>query len=230
MKQFWALLLFILSGCTTAPLWAEEMKQIALTSQLISDFDYTGVADLQFAINGVNYTGTATAPFKTYLSIKINLPKNTSILKIKTCGRSVPPIINPVGVYEYVYQPRPHLEEGFCLMYIDVLNKDGTIKSAEIDFLDKEDMTAFSTCNGVTTQEKGASICQVPVDKKGRGFLNVIQVAEDVDAITSKGCPIMKCTAIWCYWQTQAGDCYYRMVGLKNKQIFRLVTRGYLEN
>lgn len=222
---------FFLTACTSTLAWSDDMKPAPLTPQTIADWDYIGLADLQFSIDGINYTGTASVPFKVPTTIKFNLPKNTSILKIKTCARSVPDIVNPPsGIYEWIYSQRSHLEEGFCLMYVDALNKDGTLKSAEIDFVDKENMKAFSTCNGVTTEAKGSSICQAPIDKKERGFLNLVQVAEEVDAIAKPGCAPMKCTAIWCYWLSQPGDCYYRMVGLKSKQIFRLVVRGYLEN
>jgi hypothetical protein len=192
---------------------------------------YTTIADLQFSIDGVLYTGLATVPHKVPRTFKFNIPKDTERLVIRTCHRSLT-ILNPKeGWYEWLYQQRYRLEDsGFCLMFVDVLSVKGTMKSAEIDFTDSNlQMEAFSTCNGVgNAKVTGATICQAPVIKTG--LTQLIQMSEDVDAISKEGCAPMKCDMIYCYYIMSPGDCWFRMVGLKSGKKFRLVTRGYKEN
>lgn len=217
-------LALLIISCATAPVIPVFADSSVVTKRI-------GVADLQFSIDGVMYTGLATVSHKVPRTFKFNIPKETERLVITTCHRSQT-FLNPKeGWYEWLYQPRFRLEDsGFCLMFVETLTAKGVQKSAEIDFTDATmNMAAFSTCNGIGYNKTvGATMCQAPV--VNQGLMQLVQMPEAVDAISKDGCAPMKCDNIWCYYVMTAGDCWYRMVGLKSKQAFRLVTRGYTEN
>jgi hypothetical protein len=213
----------LFAGCATAPLVAADIPSFA--SVPIDGFKYNGPADLQFTIDGIGYIGTATVPHKVPRTFKFNILKNTERLVIRTCHRSIKFDNPPAGQFEWLYQPRFKLEDaGLCLMFVDAITKEGVLKSAQIDFTDKENMIAFSSCNGITVESKGASLCQAPI-----GLLQMLQVSEDVDVVNKDGCQPIKCTGIWCYYIMSANDCWYAIRGLKTGTRHRLITRGYKE-
>jgi hypothetical protein len=109
-------------------------------------------------------------------------------------------------------------------MFVDAVTKDGFIKSAEIDFTDKETLTAWNNCNGSIETTKGAGICQADV-----GLKQMLQVTEPVDVVTNENrCNPMTCTGIFCYYLMSPNDCIYAVKALKSGERYRLVTRGYI--
>lgn len=220
----------ILLLCTLIASCATPLVPVFAESNVITS-NYKGPADLQFTIDGVAYTGLATVPHKVPYTFKFNIPKDTERIILTSCHRRWP-ILNPKeGWFEWLYQQRYRLEDtGFCILYVDVLSKTGTVKSAEIDFI-APDMTgeAFVTCNGIGyNKTKGASICQAPVTTD-HGLLQMVQTTETVDAIAKEGCGPMKCEGIYCYYIISGGDCWYSLIGKQSFKKYRLVTRGYKE-
>ena len=161
-------------------------------------------------------------PSKTGMIFKFNLPKDTSKLFLTTCHRKIE-INKPDTPYEFQYLMRNFLENtGSCLLKAEALLSDGTVKKALVDFVDKETMVGFSSCNGSTVQSTGASLCQAPVSLK-----QMIQVSGDVDVVGLDKCAPLTCNGIWCFYNISKGFCVYRIVDLKTRLAHRLTTYGY---
>jgi hypothetical protein len=133
-------------------------------------------------------------------------------------------VVDKPGVlYEFQYLMRPQLEDiGSCILKAEALLADGSVKKAIIDFVDKEAMVAFSSCNGSTVQTVGASLCQAP-----KSLRQMLQVSGDVDVVGMDKCATLSCNAIRCYYNISLGFCVYRIVDLKTRQVHRLTTYGF---
>lgn len=213
--------LVLLTSCTTL---ADNTPNDLGYSKVIGEtVKYFAAANMAFSIDGVSYVGTAVVTHKTPRVFKFNLAKDTVFIDIKTCHRHERFSVSGT-TYEYTYIPRPLVENiRLCTMFVDAVTKEGDLKSAEIDFVDKESLTAFNNCNGKIEQTKGASICQSDV-----GLKQMLQVTEDVDVVTSARCNPMECSGIWCYYLMNVNDCVYAIKGLKSGNRHRLITRGFI--
>lgn len=224
MRHLIFLLLFsLLPSCASVAEPVITPNDPLVVSKSNEPLKYFAPADMTFTIDGIPYTGTAVVAHKTPRVFKFNLLKNTDFIDIKTCHRHKRFPVSGT-TYEFTYIPRPLVENvRSCTMFVDAVTKEGYLKSAEIDFVDKETMPAFNNCNGDISQTKGSTICQADI-----GFKQMLQVSENVDVVTSDRCNPMSCNGIWCYYLMSANDCVYAIKGLVSGERHRLVTRGYL--
>lgn len=223
MKIYLALL--FISACASAQ---PQPILVPVPEQPLSKGDrqpniYTNEADMDFTIDGKAYKGTAVVPHKSPRLFKFSLLKNTDFIDIKTCHRFKRFPVNGATVFEYNYIPRPNVEMlRACPMAIDAVTKEGLLKSAIVDFVDKETMDGYNNCNGEIALTSGATICQSPIDLK-----QMLQLTEDVDAVTSVGCSPMQCVYEFCYYLMSPGSCIYAIKGIVTGTRHRLLTRGF---
>ena len=191
-------------------------------STLLSREANPAKAELEFSTDGVSFRGVAVVKHKTPRAFKVNIPKDARELYVTTCHR-VEKYISPKTPFEYNYVPRPLVENvGSCMLKFEVIDKDGLYHSAVVDFVDKEDLRAFSNCNGQIYDRTGGELCQAPI-----GLKQMLQVTEDVDVASLERCSTLSCTSHWCYYNISEGYCVYALKSLETGKRFRLTTRGF---
>jgi len=157
MNKLICILALFLSACAAMEQKNSEHKPL-----------YNFKADMQIAVDGLDFDGIATAKLSGPKRIVIKSKAKLDVFVVSSCQRydKLERLYkNWFGgsgkAYNYMYTPSPTESKKGCPLYFQAFDKSGLTDWGYVAFTTDQDLPATSECSGSVSRNIGASVCQV---------------------------------------------------------------------
>jgi hypothetical protein len=214
--------LFGLVGCTTP-------GQVATRLPL-----HQYKADIEITVDGVKFEGMGVTLLEGPKRITLKSKARFDLLTISSCHRNFTQERidyksgwfgtggQSAGTYTFDYAPTEVEKDGYCPLYIQAFDKNGTAAWGYLAFRTNEFLPARMECNGRGWSFKGISVCQ-----SRHGFEQALTFDRPVKYEASELCKIQAKSDKSFRARAEKGFCYATFTDGKERH--RLVLLGYDE-